>query len=302
MAKERWLYRVCRDIFIKLNEIETNLALSRLGILRQSVIEFKSINKQVCDWRAHVDCEDRIIVEDLKPDDEESEEVERPVFPIIEFLPNGCPVNHEIHWLLPHEKSCSLFCYCVQVLSIILLTIAAAANSENLCPKIQDIDSNIELLLPHRDCYKFYQCVHGQPVEMSCPNELYFSINEQACNWRADVDCGDRTTLEDSKPVDGKSEEVETSPESDKDEDEKEPEETVQTERPVFPIIEFLPNGCPVNREIHWLLPHETSCSLFYYCVQGEREVRRCPFWLHFNRKLQICDWPRNAGCIEIAE
>ncbi|CAK1580900.1 unnamed protein product [Parnassius mnemosyne] len=150
-----------------------------------------------------------------------------------------------------------------------------------MCPKIQEIDWNIELLLPHQHCNKFYQCVHGQPVEMSCPKRLLFSINKQVCDWRADVDCGDRIIVEDLKPDDEESEEV---------------------ERPVFPVIEFLPNGCPVNREIHWLLPHEKSCSLFYYCVQGEREVRRCPFWLHFNRKLQVCDWPRNSGCIEFAE
>ncbi|CAG4943369.1 unnamed protein product [Parnassius apollo] len=169
----------------------------------------------------------------------------------------------------------------MKVVPIILLTIAAAANSENLCPKIQEVDWKVELLLPHRYCNKFYQCTHGQPVEMSCPPGSYFSITDQVCTWKENVDCANRITIEDSKPDDGKSEEV---------------------DRPVLPIIEFHPNGCPVNDEIHWLLPHERSCSLFYYCVQGERDIRRCPFWLHFNRKLQVCDWPRNAGCIEFAE
>ncbi|CAG4943357.1 unnamed protein product [Parnassius apollo] len=112
----------------------------------------------------------------------------------------------------------------MKVLPIILLTIAAAAYSENLCPKIQEVDWKVELLLPHRYCNKFYQCTHGQPVEMSCPPGSYFSITDQVCTWREDADCGNRITIEDSKPDDGKSEEV---------------------ERPVLPIIEFLPNGCP---------------------------------------------------------
>nr|XP_034833410.1 peritrophin-1-like isoform X1 [Maniola hyperantus] len=57
------------------------------------------------------------------------------------------------------------------------------------------------------------------------------------------------------------------------------------------------PNGCPINVFEHWLLPHETNCNFFYYCVWGERVLRNCPSGLHFNRTIQVCDWPRDAGC-----
>ncbi|CAH2217056.1 jg26161 [Pararge aegeria aegeria] len=60
---------------------------------------------------------------------------------------------------------------------------------------------------------------------------------------------------------------------------------------------DFRPNGCPVDLFIHWLLPHETDCTLFYYCVWGEKVLRSCPSSLHFNTVLQVCDWPRDAGC-----
>ncbi|KAJ2949469.1 hypothetical protein O0L34_g15388 [Tuta absoluta] len=61
--------------------------------------------------------------------------------------------------------------------------------------------------------------------------------------------------------------------------------------------IEFLRNGCPVDPHVHWLLPHKWKCSLFYYCVNGRKELRKCPASLHFNRVLQVCDWPSDAGC-----
>ncbi|XP_046966642.1 salivary glue protein Sgs-3-like, partial [Vanessa cardui] len=56
-------------------------------------------------------------------------------------------------------------------------------------------------------------------------------------------------------------------------------------------------NGCPVNPHIHWLLPHEENCNQFYYCVWGEKVLRSCPSSLHFNRRIQVCDWPHDAGC-----
>ncbi|XP_013169643.1 PREDICTED: peritrophin-1-like [Papilio xuthus] len=197
------------------------------------------------------------------------------------------------------------------ITAVFFLAVAAAGNGFNLCPKIQEIDWNIELLLPHWKCNKFIQCTHGEPVEMSCPDGLYFNVIEGICDWRGNVDCGFRIVPNETKP-----EEVIPIQSTIKDEeiteDIKETEadtsgeesisEEIQTETPDLPVIEFLPNGCPVDPEVHWLLPHETFCNLFYYCVQGEREVKSCPFWLHFNRELQICDLPRNVECMELRD
>ncbi|CAH2049161.1 unnamed protein product, partial [Iphiclides podalirius] len=139
-----------------------------------------------------------------------------------------------------------------------------------------------------RDCDKFYQCTHGEPVEVACPKGLFYSIVERVCEWPELVKCDGRIVPEPSKPDGGKEPEVTPGPGGDG---------SVQTAKPV---VEFLPNGCPVDPDVHWLLPHESTCNLFYYCERGERQLRWCPVLLHFNRKRQVCDWPWSAGCIEL--
>lgn len=51
-------------------------------------------------------------------------------------------------------------------------------------------------------------------------------------------------------------------------------------------------------------LPHETDCTKFYKCSWCSPVVQDCPIYeklgnkrLHYNRKLQVCDWPWQAGC-----
>ncbi|XP_071640930.1 uncharacterized protein [Temnothorax longispinosus] len=52
-------------------------------------------------------------------------------------------------------------------------------------------------------------------------------------------------------------------------------------------------------------LPHETDCTLYYKCSVGQPVLQRCPLMtegdpisrLHYNRLLQVCDWPWQAGC-----
>ncbi|XP_025073978.1 uncharacterized protein LOC112552591 [Pogonomyrmex barbatus] len=66
-----------------------------------------------------------------------------------------------------------------------------------------------------------------------------------------------------------------------------------------------IPTKCPVNpRNETVLLPHETDCTKFYNCHLGKKgEPINCPFMdtngnrLHFNPRLQVCDWPWSAGC-----
>lgn len=185
------------------------------------------------------------------------------------------------------------------ITAIFLLAAAVAGSGLNLCPKIQEVEWEIELLLPHWKCNKFIQCTHGEPIEMSCPDGLYFSVIEGICDWRENVDCGFRVVPDETKPEDVKPTETTITIEENITEESKQTEpdttvdevsipEEIETEKPDVPVIEFLPNGCPVDSEVHWLLPHENFCNLFYYCVQGEREISSCPFWLHFNWELQV--------------
>ncbi len=45
------------------------------------------------------------------------------------------------------------------------------------------------------------------------------------------------------------------------------------------------------------LLPNPADCSSYYSCSNGVPILMNCPDGLHFNAKLDVCDWPQYAGC-----
>ncbi|XP_050462868.1 uncharacterized protein LOC126857460 [Cataglyphis hispanica] len=77
----------------------------------------------------------------------------------------------------------------------------------------------------------------------------------------------------------------------------------IQETGPLDNIVRECPTKDPVNTTIH--LAHENDCTKFYKCFAGRRTEELCPLmWkddpykrLHFNRALQVCDWPWQAGC-----
>ncbi|KAI4489228.1 hypothetical protein M0804_004726 [Polistes exclamans] len=73
-------------------------------------------------------------------------------------------------------------------------------------------------------------------------------------------------------------------------------------DKPILPI----PTECPVEDSPDYtvLLKHESDCTKFYMCLQGEKILMDCPFLnkaktrrLHFNALLQVCDFPFKANC-----
>lgn len=63
---------------------------------------------------------------------------------------------------------------------------------------------------------------------------------------------------------------------------------------------------CPFPEKYASNLPHETECTKFYKCNWGKPVLQKCPLSgipgfanqrLHYNRRLQVCDWPWQAGC-----
>ncbi|KAF4532819.1 hypothetical protein B566_EDAN002670 [Ephemera danica] len=46
-------------------------------------------------------------------------------------------------------------------------------------------------------------------------------------------------------------------------------------------------------------LSNPLDCGSFCKCAWGKAYYFSCPFGLHFNADLQICDWESNAGCIK---
>lgn len=46
------------------------------------------------------------------------------------------------------------------------------------------------------------------------------------------------------------------------------------------------------------LFPDPESCGHFYQCSHRKAYRMTCPAELHFNPKLQVCDWTYRAGCV----
>ena len=56
---------------------------------------------------------------------------------------------------------------------------------------------------------------------------------------------------------------------------------------------------CPAVDPLNYtvLLPNPEDCSSFFSCSNGVPILMHCPDGLHFNDKLDVCDWPQDAGC-----
>lgn len=144
------------------------------------------------------------------------------------------------------------------------------------------------LHLPHEyDCTKFYKCDWGRAILFDCPAGLHFNRVLQVCDWPADAGCkaGDETTTNDGRET--------TTPN----------EGTAGTQGTTTTSDDRTTNNgldprCPVvNPEYVLHLPHEYDCTKFYKCDWGRAILFDCPAGLHFNRDLQVCDWPDSAGC-----
>lgn len=56
---------------------------------------------------------------------------------------------------------------------------------------------------------------------------------------------------------------------------------------------------CPITpREFPVYIPHDYECESYYEC-DDNRVARyfQCPPGLHWNEKVNTCDWPRNVNC-----
>jgi hypothetical protein len=137
---------------------------------------------------------------------------------------------------------------------------------------------NYTVHLPHEtDCTKFYKCDNGQKVEFDCPDGLHFNEELEVCDWPEYAGC------EDIEPPP-----CPTGP----------PSSTPPEPKPTPPIDPECPWPDPLNYTVH--LPHETDCTKFYKCDNGQKVEFDCPDGLHFNKELEVCDWPQDAGCEDV--
>uniref|UniRef100_A0A2H1V7N0 SFRICE_015713 n=1 Tax=Spodoptera frugiperda TaxID=7108 RepID=A0A2H1V7N0_SPOFR len=58
-----------------------------------------------------------------------------------------------------------------------------------------------------------------------------------------------------------------------------------------------LPNGCPASFNVTVLRPHETDCSKFYICNNGEKVEMNCAPGTLFDVKIRVCNLPFAVDC-----
>ena len=57
---------------------------------------------------------------------------------------------------------------------------------------------------------------------------------------------------------------------------------------------------CPFpDKEFTTFFPHPNDCHWFFHCSMGVAFCSECPAGLHWNAKLETCDFPFRAGCQE---
>lgn len=164
-------------------------------------------------------------------------------------------------------------------------------TNNGLDPRCPVINPEYVLHLPHEyDCTKFYKCDWGRAVLFSCPPGLHFNSDLQVCDWPESAGCKDgggttastipTTTNEGTVGTDG----TITSTNS-------------QTTALTTTTTELITTTSDPRCSSSLLFPHENNCNLFYRCLNGQVELQSCPAGLHFNPRLEVCDWPADAGC-----
>lgn len=121
------------------------------------------------------------------------------------------------------------------------------------------------MLVNPNNCNAYVTCLGGHAFEQFCQEDLHFDQIKQMCDYPENVNC--RPTGG-SGPVD-----------------------------PSNPEIKPHPDCVAAGPNSNLMLPHENDCNKFYKCDGNYAVTMRCPETLHFNKQLQMCDFPENAGC-----
>ncbi|CAH2049167.1 unnamed protein product, partial [Iphiclides podalirius] len=173
------------------------------------------------------------------------------------------------------------------LLVLLIVAVVDRACTDSQCPNSSENDLEIEGVLAHQDCDKFYKCFQGKPLEVLCPKWLFFDLKNLRCDWGYNVNCSGRNIPEQSDPLDD--DEITNNAESESEYADADENIYDDSEQEAVSVgLEFFQNGCPVNPTVQWRLPHEEECNQFYYCLWGMKLKRRCQPYLHFNKKIQV--------------
>ncbi|KAG5869716.1 hypothetical protein JTB14_023901 [Gonioctena quinquepunctata] len=117
---------------------------------------------------------------------------------------------------------------------------------------------SIQIAYPE-DCSKYFQCNDGKKTLMDCPENMNFNREIGSCDYWDSFDCEPATTW---------------SP-------------TGWTPDPM----------CPYPAERVTFYPDPSNCSLYFECVDGNKEVKECPDGLYWSQRMLACDFPQYVDC-----
>ncbi|KAI4483567.1 hypothetical protein M0804_007827 [Polistes exclamans] len=197
-------------------------------------------------------------------------------------VPDHCPSHDSgevVH--LPHETNCSLFYNKPDKEVDVNHDLAndeaqISPDSDRAATECPPDDHNKLVQIPHEtNCSLFYKCNRGQKILHQCPPTLHFNPRLNICDFPENAKCEIKSKDEVDNGQDLANDEAQISPDSDR----------AATECP------------PDDHNKLVQIPHETNCSLFYKCNRGQKILHQCPPTLHYNPRLNICDFPENAKC-----
>lgn len=240
------------------------------------------------------------------------------------FYSNGCPKDHSIHALLPHQN-CNQYYQCLN--GVLLPRFCPAGlyfnaeleicdwNGENKCqnnhvdkkrkkkkhheeldhsnPKhvrviCSNFDSNGEVVA-HENCNQFYKCSQGEPMVHKCPPSLMYDPAGGKCDWASNVDCNGRMVPDYDIVLnkrDTKDDKTGNSEGEELDTGNNDPNQALRL--------------CSTPGSDGVLVSHE-NCNQFYKCFNGSPVAMLCPEGLLYNSDKAFCDWPQNVYCGERA-
>lgn len=150
------------------------------------------------------------------------------------------------------------------------------------CPNPDGPDS---VYIPLDDCTKFCQCSNGQAILHNCPDGLHFNPVLNVCDWPQDAGCGKQVNTTTTSTTTTSAPVTTTTSIS------------TTTTVPSRAVCLGQEKHCPVvDGEFPVYIPLPT-CTKFCECSNGIPYEFDCPANLHFNPKLNVCDYPERAGC-----
>ncbi|KAJ8970742.1 hypothetical protein NQ317_007998 [Molorchus minor] len=145
--------------------------------------------------------------------------------------------------------------------------ITSPVSPDPLCP----YDSLMYYPCPG-NCTQYYECWERKLYLMTCPDNLYWSVVHNYCDYLENVDCSaNDITLTPPIPT---------------------------TAGPTTSTGPWTPDPlCPYPSETITYYSYPANCSQFWECFEGNKYLMTCSGDLVWNEEASVCDYKENVNC-----